>query len=282
MVTATDPLLLLPRIGVGQEPPSAHALYRLHRAFVESVPYETIAQQLGRPPGITLEDAVTQVLTTGRGGYCFTMNGAFAALLRTLGYDCTLHVAGVQVHGGQPAISANHLALVVGCEGRRFYADVGTGDGLYEPLPLVEGSYKQGPFTYWLGPSDLCPGGWRFDHDARGAFAGLDFDPSPATMGAFAEQHRLLSTSPDSGFVRTLSAFRRRPDHVVVLRSLSLGVVPETAPSRVVASEDELLSVLVDVFGMSINDLSEQDRQTLWDRASRQHEEWVAGRATST
>ena len=179
-------------------PPSVTGLRRLHRAHAELVPYECLEIWLGRPTTVDPAESVRRILG-GRGGYCFHLNGAFSALLMALGYRVTRHVGGVQTRPGQPAgVTGNHLALTVELDGP-WLVDLGMGDGLHEPLPLVAGSYVQGPFRYRLRPSEAVAGGWRFDHDARGTFVRMDFDPASTTMSAFSAMHHYCPprTNPD-------------------------------------------------------------------------------------
>ena len=70
-------------------------LCRLHRAHGERVPWETIDNVRRHPPPIEPVESVRRFLA-GRGGYCFHLNGAFAALLDWLGVDVSRHRAGVQ------------------------------------------------------------------------------------------------------------------------------------------------------------------------------------------
>jgi hypothetical protein len=59
----------------------------------------------------------------------------------------------------------NHLALEVRAlptgesSAGAWYVDVGLGDGLHEPLPLVAGSYRQPPYALSLRVSDIVVGG---------------------------------------------------------------------------------------------------------------------------
>lgn len=176
--------------------PTAEALWALHRAQVERVAYETLDNQLGRRTGIGAAESVARILR-GRGGYCFHLNGAFGALLTALGYDVTLHRAGVQGEVEDPeGPGGDHLALTVGLDGERWLVDTGLAGGMYEPLPLREGTYTQGPFTYAMAPSVVVPGGWRFAHDPRGAFTAMVFAPEPVELSSFAAEHHRLSTSP--------------------------------------------------------------------------------------
>ena len=90
----------LARLGCEREPPSAAALGRLHRAQAERIPYETTWIHLGERRGIGPLASVDLIARHGRGGYCFHLNGALAALLVELGYHVTLHRGGV--HHGPP------------------------------------------------------------------------------------------------------------------------------------------------------------------------------------
>ena len=102
----------------------------------------------------------------------------------------------------------------------RWLVDAGLGDGLHEPLPLVPGDYRQGPFTFRL--TRRGDGGWHLDHDELGSFAGVAITADPVAMTRFEERHHFLSTSPESSFARTPTVQRRRADGVDMLRGLVL------------------------------------------------------------
>src|SRR5258708_5290282 len=104
----------LARLGLVADAPSAEALFRLHRAHVERVPYETVWIHAGESWGVDVAGSVERIATRRRGGYCFHLNGAFSELLRSLGYDAVRHVGGV--HGPEAPSEAemtNHLVLTL-------------------------------------------------------------------------------------------------------------------------------------------------------------------------
>ncbi|MFI1990432.1 arylamine N-acetyltransferase [Actinoplanes sp. NPDC020271] len=265
----------------GQEP-SVDGLHALHTAHAERVPYECLEIWLGRPTTIETGDSVRRIVA-GRGGYCYHLNGAFSALLAALGYRVTRHVGGVQGNDSQPAeINANHLVLTVSglpsadAPDGSWLVDLGMGDGLHAPLPLVTGDYQQGPFRYTLRPSVVEPGAWRFDHDPAGSFLGMDFRSTAADMAAFEAQHRHLSTSPESGFVRVATAARRDPTGVDIVRTLILTRVG-SEPRRVeLTSRGDYFTAMADVFGLTFTDVSAAERDALWSRLAGAHEEWLA------
>ncbi|MEV4224497.1 arylamine N-acetyltransferase [Nonomuraea sp. NPDC049725] len=261
-------------------PPSADALRALHAAHVERVAYEALEVWLGRPTTIDPDESAARI-AAGRGGYCYHLNGAFAALLTALGYDVTRHVGGVQNRGGEAGITANHLVLTVrglpapDNPGGAWLVDAGLGDGLHEPLPLVAGTYRQGPFTYGLRPSQVAPGGWRFDHDPAGSFIGMDFGLAPAEMSAFEAMHRHLTTSPDSGFVRTAVVQRRDALGVDTLRGLVLSRTGGKVLTVTLDSARDYYAALADIFELPLDDVSAAEKDKLWIKVHAAHEAWL-------
>ena len=107
----------------------------------------------------------------------------------------------------------------------------------------------------------------------RSCFLSEDFQEG---VQAFAEKHRWLSTSPDSGFVRVLTLQRRDATGVDILRGCVLQRVGEPRSTRDLASRSELDDALGDVFGLDLTDLDEERLGATWERMQREHERWVA------
>lgn len=281
----------LRRLGI-EEPgaPSVEGLFALQRAHLERVPYENVDIQLGRAPGIDPELSARR-FAAGRGGYCFHLNGAFAALLDHLGYEVNRHVGGVykesQAEDAARGVSGDHLALTVRVPGAgnpdvtdTYYVDAGLGDGPYEPLPLREGSYRQGAFTYSL--ERLPEVGWLYRHPGSSApLANFRAAPAgPAAAAGFEAEHVRLSTSEDSGFVRTFAALRRDADGIDALRGRVLSRIDPVRgdTERVLDGPEEFYAALEGVFGRALDDLTPTDRTALWTRVERAHESWAAAR----
>ncbi|MEU4762556.1 arylamine N-acetyltransferase [Actinosynnema sp. NPDC023794] len=281
-MASLDVTALLRRLGLREaEPPSVAALTRLHRAFAERVPYETVEIQLGRVASLDPLDSAARVLA-GRGGYCFQLNGAFAELLRALGYHVTRHPGGVQMTADdEPSISRSHLALTVRDlpdSDDVWLVDAGLGDGLHSPLPLRAGVHRQGPFAFELGPSTAAPGAWRLGHDVRGSFHAMHFAPDEVGLDHFTDRHVHLSTSPESGFVRTFGVLRTDAGGWDVLRALTLSRIEETTTRTVLDDRADWFTALADVYGLV---LAESDREPLWRKAVSQHEAHLAATARS-
>jgi N-hydroxyarylamine O-acetyltransferase len=273
----------LARLGLEAEPPSADALFRLHRAQVERVPYETLWIQLGETYGVETGESLQRVATTTRGGYCFHLNGAFSELLGSLGYDVVRHVGGVHgPDGPSEAELTNHLVLTVrglptdANPDGTWYVDAGLGDALHEPLPLRAGTYAQGPFTLALEATPGGVGDWHLQHDPDGGFSGMSWRETPVTIDAFAARHQWLSTSPESKFVKLLNVQRRDATGVDIIRGLTMKRLGASATATTITDPRELCDVLGDCFGFDLSVIGDAALDHLWPRLARTHEAWEA------
>ncbi|HKE51192.1 MAG TPA: arylamine N-acetyltransferase, partial [Actinomycetes bacterium] len=118
---------------------------------------------------------------------------------------------------------------------------------------------------------------WRFDHDPSGGFAGMDFEPRVATIDDFAEMHQWLSTAPESGFVRVLTAQRRHATGIDIVRGCTLATI--TAAGRDdqdLATPADWFGALADLFGLDLADVSPAERAALWTRTRAAHEAWLS------
>lgn len=273
----------LRHLGLGDElgPPSPEALRVLQHAHLDRVPYENLEIQLGRQTSIDPRESAQRIVS-GRGGYCFHLNGAFAALLVSLGYDVTL-ARGAVPPAGDSSAWGNHLVPLVRFPERAWpeqispeqiwVVDVGLGDGFRDPFPLAPADLPQPPFHYRL--EHVHGTLWRFHHDARASITGFDLDVSPVPLTAFVAKHEELSTSPESSFVRKLVVQVRRADHTLTLRGCVLTRLDAAGKaSRDVLKNDEWMGLLRDEFGLRLDDVEPQALTALWERVRTAHEAW--------
>lgn len=187
----------LERIGCAL-PPRAElgTLAALQRAHLAAVPFENLDIHLGVPIELAPEALLAKLVARRRGGFCYELNGAFAALLAALGFRLRLCEARVFGAGGL-GIRFDHLALVVELDGP-YLVDVGFGECVRAPLALRPGaSATDVGGSYRIEPA---PGG-ALDLLRDGA-PQYRLDPAPRTLADFEPGCRHHQTSPDSHFTR--------------------------------------------------------------------------------
>ncbi|MFD8321973.1 arylamine N-acetyltransferase family protein [Kitasatospora purpeofusca] len=202
---------------IGAERP-AHAgaaeLALLQEAHLDAVPFENLSIHLGEPVVLEPEALLDKVVERRRGGFCYELNGAFAVLLRALGYRVELLAARV-FDGAEPGPPFDHLALRVEADGVAWLVDVGFGRFARRPLRLDERGRQQDP----AGVLTVAP---STDTASTGAPADLDvaldgapqyrLDPRPYRLADFAPTCWWQTTSPDSHFTRATTCSRPTPD----------------------------------------------------------------------
>src|SRR5262245_17714459 len=98
---------------MGEASCDADGLARLQEAHLRCVPFENLSIHLGEPIQLDDDWIVAKLVDRRRGGFCFEMNGGFAALLDALGFDVSLHEGRVYKGDGTPGIRFDHLVLSV-------------------------------------------------------------------------------------------------------------------------------------------------------------------------
>lgn len=261
----------LSRLGLyGNLAPTVQTLAGLQRRHLDAVPYENLAIMLGRPdsadPGQTLE----RIAAGGNAGYCFHHNGAFEVVLRALGFAVERRSG----HVGGRETPLNHLVLLVTIDGRRWWPDLGLGDGFRDPVEVVAGQILQGPFRYEI--TDAGQQEWTFLHDpAMGSFTAIDVCASGPEDAEIAEAHRVLSTPPDGPFTRVLVVQRRDDTGAEVLRGIRHRRFGDGAFTRDLASYDDWRAA-IECLGVSLAGVAGDELRSLHVRMLAAHAGWVA------
>jgi N-hydroxyarylamine O-acetyltransferase len=138
-----------------------------------------------------------------RGGFCYELNGLFAALLRGLGYEIGMLSAQVANAAGEFSPDFDHMALIVNLDERRL-VDVGFGDSFIEPLSIDERDTQiQHGHAYRLDCSDeylvLMK---RTYEDTNEWAAQYRFKFKNYSYSDYAERCKFHQTSPDSHFTQ--------------------------------------------------------------------------------
>jgi N-hydroxyarylamine O-acetyltransferase len=213
-----DVAAYLLRIGITDDVAvSLEDLERLQRAHLTAVPFENLDVFHRRGVQTGIEWSVPKIVARGRGGWCFELNGAFAALLEELGFEVTRLAAVVLLP--PPSEVPTHLTLRVMLDGP-YLVDVGFGDSFIRPLPLQDA----GPHDGGVGEFEFA-----FDGDTTTLFAlGPDgsepqyrFGSAPQVPSDFDGASELLQTDPGLSWTRAPFATRLLdggPDRVTLLK----------------------------------------------------------------
>jgi N-hydroxyarylamine O-acetyltransferase len=256
----------LQRIGYsGHLEPNLETLVGVHRAHLLQIPYENLDIHLGRTLELGAARAFEKIVSEGRGGWCYEMNGLLAWALSEIGFDVELLACAV----GQNHASANHLALRVNLE-QPYLADAGFGNGILEPIPLVPGVYTQQSRAFNLERNDKT---WTFhmpSTEAKAVGNSFEFSLEPQRLEHFQNRCTYLQTSPESGFVRLVVAHRMTEMGVQSLRGAVLQTVQNgNASSRTLESHEDYDAVLHEVFDLHL------DTSALWSKVWTAHLAWL-------
>ena len=260
----------LRRIGfTGTPRADLDTLTRMHRAHLSTIPYENLDVMLKRPLTIDPEKAFDKLATRQRGGWCYEMNGALGLALREIGFAVTRMAGGVQRSTAGDTRVGNHLVLLVKVDGEDYVADVGFGDGLYEPAPLAEGEIAQGGFISGLELID--DGWWRYHNHQHGGAPDFDFRAEAADPALLASQCAFLQTDASSPFTQNVVLHIRSDDSVEIMRnSLRFSVRPDGVERYVIASADDFMREIETTFHVDC-----PEARTLWPLAEARGREML-------
>jgi N-hydroxyarylamine O-acetyltransferase len=233
----------------GADRPSIDLLRSLHRAHLFAVPFENLDISVGREIVCDESSILRKIVNEHRGGFCYELNGAFAALLRALGFRVTLLSARVAREDGSYGPEFDHLTLRVDLQ-EPWLADVGFGEGFLEPLRLKSSTEQsQNGGVYRLTSMDggfslevMADGNWKKEYT---------FTLQPRELSEFAGMCHYHQTSPESHFTRHRICSLTTPEGRV---TLSDGKLIEThgdsRQERSLSGDQEWRAKLRDLFGV--------------------------------
>lgn len=239
----------LDRIGYsGPTDPSAETLRALHLAHLFAVPFENLDIHIGREIVCDESRFLHKIIDERRGGFCYELNGAFAALLRDMGFQVTLLAAGVTRADGSDGPEFDHLTLRVDLD-ETWLADVGFGDSFLEPLrlqPNLEQSQIGRAYRLHQIEDVFNLEVWSCDRWKR-QYA---FTLQPHRLTEFAAMCHYQQTSPDSHFTQHRICSRATPEGRVTLTDGKLIETHNGVRSERTLSGEEWKACLRDVFGV--------------------------------
>jgi N-hydroxyarylamine O-acetyltransferase len=194
------------------------------------------------------------MVTGRRGGWCYEMNGLLGAVLAGAGFAVTRLCAGVHRATIGEAAIGNHLTLRVDLEDGPWLVECGLGDALPAPVPLGEGTHRDGFLSCSIGPAD---GAWlRYVNHRHGVASSFDFRAYYADDSVLAAKEVWMRTDPDSPFTGALAIMRHFPGRVESLVNRTRRTLTDAGMTeREIADEADFAATLTGLFGLELPDV---------------------------
>ncbi|MEU9198895.1 arylamine N-acetyltransferase [Streptomyces sp. NPDC048332] len=261
----------LERIGAGRPARAdAAALRELQLRHLTTVPFENLSIHLGEDIVLEEDLLLDKIVADRRGGFCYELNGAFAALLRALGFRVTLLQARVHGEAGRLGIPYDHMALRVETDDGTgpWLADVGFGDHAERPLALGDRADQRDPRGIFRIAQP--PAGSGVDGAAARDYGDLDLlrdgapqfrlDPRPRALADFRAGAWYHRTSPESGFTRSPVCSRFTTAGRITLKGHRLlTTVGTERHETLLESEAEVLAAYREHFGVRLDRLPPEE-----------------------
>ena len=192
----------LERIGLNPDdsyPLTYETLCKLQYAHVTTVPYENADIVNGIELKLDTESLFDKVVNRKRGGYCFELNGLFAALLREMGFTVTDFMARF-LRGETEIPIRRHRVLCVDLGNERIICDVGIGSVAPRYPLLLKENIVQEQFseTYRFVKDDFL--GWVIEELHEGEWR---------NFFSFTEEKQL-----DKDYIATSFYCEKHPDSI--------------------------------------------------------------------
>ncbi|HEY3025712.1 MAG TPA: arylamine N-acetyltransferase [Pyrinomonadaceae bacterium] len=233
----------------GSLAPSGQTLRELQVAHLYSVPFENLSIHSGQPIILQDDALFDKIVVRRRGGFCYELNGLFAALLRALGFKVAMLSA--EVANGEGGFSPDfaHMTLMVTLK-ERWLADVGFGDSFREPLLLdCDQEQVQGERAYQIVPD----GNYLILRQRENGAEWKDqyrFTLQPHRYADYAEMCHYQQTSPRSHFTQARICTRATADGRITLSKMRLITTlnGKQREERELTNEEEYASALQEHF----------------------------------
>lgn len=235
---------------------SAEVLRLLQVAHLRSVPFENLSIHSGEPILLNDEALFEKIVRRRRGGFCYELNGLFAALLRGLGFEVAMLSAQVANPEGVFGPDFDHMTLVVTLR-ETWLVDVGFGDSFPEPL-LIDQQDEQ---TQANRSYRVVREGEKLILEQRSN--GDEWKPEyrftlkPYEYSDYFEMCRYHQTSEQSHFTRARICSRATPEGRISLSDLRfIETAGGNRQERLLTNQEEYARILREHFGIVLNEES--------------------------
>ncbi len=195
----------LRRIGIEKNDLAATAddLGLLQRRHLLHVPFENLDIHWKRPIDLDEDAFYKKIVERRRGGFCYELNGLFAALLDEIGFQSRLVSARVHQTENRFGAEYDHLAILtrVGVDAE-YLVDVGFGSFAAAPLrfvPDIEQKDENGTFIIRKYDENYFEVAVKNGENWKSEYI---FSPRARSLADFTGMCGFHQTSPESHFTR--------------------------------------------------------------------------------
>jgi N-hydroxyarylamine O-acetyltransferase len=208
---------------------NADTLRALHLAHLQTIPFENLDIHLRRPIRLDLERLFQKIVVQRRGGFCYELNGLFAALLRALDFQVTYLSARDAHPDGSYGPEYDHLTLLVQTAENGeahtttdWLADVGWGDTFCVPLRLDRSDVQvEGARAYRLEQTGINYILWQRQYNGEWE-QNYRFTLEPHQYADFEPMCQYHQTSPQSLFTQQRLCTKATPEGRITLDPMRL------------------------------------------------------------
>jgi len=236
----------------GSTQTNTETLRNLHRAHLLAVPFENLDIHLNRRIVLNETALYQKIVVNKRGGFCYELNGLFAALLNELGFRVTMLNSLIPENHNGCCMAYDHPILLVELD-ERWIVDVGFGDSYRLPLRLDERGEQMGiGVAYristdgdgrWTFHERLENGTWEFYYA---------FTLQPCRLSDFKNACVHYETSPKSSFTQKRMCTIATPDGHITLTDDHLIVARNDQKQETpLSGERDFVYALNEYFGIS-------------------------------
>ena len=227
--------------------PSPAALARLMEAHLASVPFENLSIHLGEPIDLDETALTDKIVSRRRGGFCYELNGAFAALLRHLGFEVALLAARVHTPDGLGP-PYDHLTLRVDLD-EPWLVDVGFGRFTANPVPFTVGTSHHDP----AGAVEFVEAAYDDLDVLLDGEPQFRIDTRPRELAEFVQTCWWHQTSPESHFTRSFTcSLPTATGRVTLSDRLLITTTDGVRTESRLGSDDEVLAAYRTHFGFEL------------------------------
>src|SRR5687768_9723305 len=223
----------------GPREPTVATLRALQVGHLLAVPFENLDIHWKRPIVVDTQRFLHKIVDERRGGFCYELNGAFAWLLRELGFDVTMLSGRVPTADGNLGPPFDHMALLVTIDGKRWLTDVGFGDFSLYPLNL---DADNGEFEIIRGEE------WGVRRNGKTEYL---FTLDPHELPEYAPMCDYQQFSPESSFTKKRVCTLATEWGRITLTEAKLIITRDGVREEVPVSPAEWDDVLRETFGIA-------------------------------